>query len=288
MGTAAVTGFSRHPQLMATFAATMQATFGPRFVLGIGRGSVDFSEALHLFGSKFDAFADYVTIVKRLLRNETVDYHGPAGDYDGIRFLDSLDGPPPEVISCTLRGPKAIEVAARVADGIMLPPCLTPEACATAVTQFRGHRERLGLNPDVRVVQSVVTACNIDEAKTANLTKARFLTYTIGFKAYAKNFLRLNGWDGAVMARIQEHELFNSTVQNADEGFYRHDLLDAARLVPDEWMQQSCAIGTAEECAKQWQRFRDAGADQVMIYGCTPREAADVIDVWSRQSSSRV
>ncbi|MHB8695347.1 MAG: LLM class flavin-dependent oxidoreductase, partial [Solirubrobacteraceae bacterium] len=137
LGTGAVTAFSRHPLLMAAFAATMQAAYGERFVLGLGRGSVDLAEAQHPFGSGFDGFADFVSIVRRLLHGETVDYDGPAGRYERLRLLDSLDVAPPEVICCNLGGPKAVEVAARVGDGMMLPPMLTPEASARAVEQFR-------------------------------------------------------------------------------------------------------------------------------------------------------
>jgi 5,10-methylenetetrahydromethanopterin reductase len=54
--------------------------------------------------------------------------------------------------------------------------------------------------------------------------------------------------------------------------------------VPDAWMHEACAIGTVDECVSSLQRFRDAGADEVVTYGSTPGQNADLAAAWSTRS----
>ena len=54
----------------------MQAAYGPRFILGLGRATAG------LMGQKaitYRALTDYVAIIRQLWRGETVMYEGPTG-----------------------------------------------------------------------------------------------------------------------------------------------------------------------------------------------------------------
>jgi hypothetical protein len=57
-------------------------------------------------------------------------------------------------------------------------------------------------------------------------------------------------------------------------------MMDAAALIPDEWMLDSSAFGTSEECAASLRRFADAGADEIATYGSTPTQNAGLIAAW--------
>jgi hypothetical protein len=54
---------SRHPLLLAALGATMHAAYGPRLVLGLGRGAPGFGPGGHV---SMEAFGDHVTILCRL------------------------------------------------------------------------------------------------------------------------------------------------------------------------------------------------------------------------------
>jgi 5,10-methylenetetrahydromethanopterin reductase len=45
-------------------------------------------------------------------------------------------------------------------------------------------------------------------------------------------------------------------------------------------MLDSCAFGTAAECAVNLQRFADAGADEIATYGSTPQQNAGLLAAW--------
>jgi alkanesulfonate monooxygenase SsuD/methylene tetrahydromethanopterin reductase-like flavin-dependent oxidoreductase (luciferase family) len=99
-----------------------------------------------------------------------------------------------------------------------------------------------------------------------------------------KTYAAVNGWDEHILHRVTDHELFaGQKTKTADLAHFRHELIDAAKGVPMQWMIDSCAIGTAEECVTSLQRFRDAGADEIVLYGSSPADNAKLIDLWRRR-----
>ena len=92
----------------------------------------------------------------------------------------------------------------------------------------------------------------------------------------------------APLARLRDHELFaDMPTSVSDLSFHRTELLGPASLVPDEWMEESCALGSVSRCVESLQRFRAAGADEIVTYGSTPNQNAALADAW-RQASIRV
>jgi alkanesulfonate monooxygenase SsuD/methylene tetrahydromethanopterin reductase-like flavin-dependent oxidoreductase (luciferase family) len=114
-----------------------------------------------------------------------------------------------------------------------------------------------------------------------NQTAARLLTYIVGMPPVVETYSQVNGWDADVLHRLTEHELFKAQkTKTADLAYHRHQIFEAAKHVPMEWMRDSCAIGTSAECVASLQRFRDAGADEVVIYGSNPADNARLINLW--------
>jgi 5,10-methylenetetrahydromethanopterin reductase len=288
VGTGVIATGSRHPLLTASLAATMQAMYGGRFILGLGRSGAEYLRGQSIPAHSLAAFEDYVGIVRRLLRGETVSYDGPAGHYEALRCVDPLTCAPPPIWSVILGGPKACRLAARIADGVMLQPFITPDATRRAVTWIREERARLGLDPGIRVCAPLVTACELDDHQTLAITKGRMVTY-IQMRTFADGFHRINGWDTAPMRVVQEHPLFTRLDRaNADQVFHRDQLLEPARLVPDEWMAEAAAVGSAEHCVRKVQEFRDAGADEVALYGSTPAQNASLVEAWRAHTAAAV
>ncbi|MGH9008276.1 MAG: LLM class flavin-dependent oxidoreductase, partial [Acidimicrobiia bacterium] len=69
-----ITTAARNPLHMAGMAATLQATFGPRFVLGLGRGNPGWLSGAGLRMAGYPELTDYVGILRRLWRGERVSY----------------------------------------------------------------------------------------------------------------------------------------------------------------------------------------------------------------------
>lgn len=279
LGTGLVSPARRHLLHMAAFGATMQACFGERFVLGLGRGDHGYLRHEGLRTAGYDGLVDYVDLMRRLWRGETVTYDGPAGRYDGAKLGDTYEGAPPQVWSGGFALPKSAEAAARTFDGVLLPPLLTPDAVAAAVARLREACERLGRDPaTLRVTACVITAPDLGEDETRALAHARAVTY-LQAKEYGDATVRANGWDSEPVARLRAHQQLASG-EMADTAFHRVQLMEPAALVPDSWISASCAIGSATEVAAKLREFREAGADEVATYGSTPGQNAEVARAW--------
>jgi G6PDH family F420-dependent oxidoreductase len=108
-----------HPVIVAQATATVQQLFAGRFTFGIGSG-----EALneHIAGDRWPAIEvrhemleEAMEIIRRLWTGDTVDHHGKHYTVENARLYTLPDASPRVVMSAF--GPKAVALAARIADG---------------------------------------------------------------------------------------------------------------------------------------------------------------------------
>ncbi|WP_037076421.1 TIGR03857 family LLM class F420-dependent oxidoreductase [Pseudonocardia spinosispora] len=277
-----ITTPARHPLHAAGLGATMQAAFGDRFVLGLGRGNPGWLGGAGLTMPSYPGLRDYVDILRRLWAGEQVAYDGPAGTFPHLALEDvDPEVPAPPVWFGTLGQPLGARATAASFDGVLLPPVFTPTATATIVERLRRECERIGRDPaTLRICQSVITAPDLDDTETRTIAHARAVTY-LDAPGYGEMLVRLNGWDPAPLAALREHTQFRDMDSVSDLKFHRGELLGPAALVPDEWMSESCALGSVEECVATLRRFRDAGADEIATYGSTPAQNAGLARAWA-------
>lgn len=120
LGISVITEHLRHLVVNASLAAQLSTLAPGRFDLGVGSG---FTSAA-LLGKKPSRWADvekYVVALRALLRGETVEHHGALlqlqhGPRSGVR----LPGEVPIFVAA--HGPKGLEVARRVGDGVVTNP----------------------------------------------------------------------------------------------------------------------------------------------------------------------
>ena len=282
-GTAALAVGSRHPLVTAALGATMQAAYGPRFILGLGRSDDAHLADQGIREASYTALIEYADILRRLWGGEVVRYDGELGTFPAMRMADPLEGEPPKIWSIVLGGPRACRTAARFADGVMFTPFLTVDAVANAVGWIRQERARIGLDPaGIRISQPLVTAPDFDETATLDQTAARFVSYIASGPTNVRIYSEYNGWPRDLMLEICRHPMFRSvdTSTTADRTFLRQQMLEPAHQVPEEWMHDTCAIGSVETCFKTMQRYRDAGIDEITIYGPTPAQNAELVEAW--------
>jgi 5,10-methylenetetrahydromethanopterin reductase len=280
IGTGAIIPASRPPIMTAALGATMHALYGPRFNLGLGRGIASHlkGQGLPVYG--WEEYADYVSIVRRLWAGETVTYDGPLGSFESLRMAETLDGPPPLVWTLIVGGPVACRWAARIADAVMLSPFLTPEAVHQAVSTIRKTREEHDLDPAITICHPVVTAPDLDEVTTLEVTRSRLVGYLF-MPELGRTYARLNGWNPETIRQVLSHEQLASMARpNVDQSFRLNQLHEVARRIPEEWVRQSAAVGSVAECVKTLGAFRDAGADELAVYGTSPAQNATLIDAW--------
>ena len=147
-----------HPVVIAQAAATSSVLLDGRFTLGIGTG-----EALneHVLGDRWphtdlrlEQLEEAVQIIRALWTGEVVSHEGRHYSVDTAR-LYTLPEEPPQIFMSAF-GPKALEVAVRIADGF-----ITTQPDGESLQQFRSAK---GGNAPGQVGFKVAWAPTRDEA----------------------------------------------------------------------------------------------------------------------------
>lgn len=271
---------TRHPWMPAALGATMQSCFGPRFVLGLGRGDAGAFRGMGIPTTKTKAMVESAQITRRLWAGESVSYSGQLGKFDALAFAETYHGPQPPIWIAGFANDQGAAAAAEAFDGVILPPMLTPDAVAAAVQRIRTACERIDRDPsEIRIVAPVVTAPDMDDVEAMSISAGRLVTY-LQYTYYGDVLATTNNWDLEIVNRMRNHEQFRDLNRAADLTFHRHEMLGPASVLPWKWITDCSAIGTVQECVDSLQRFRDAGADEVTTYGSTPRQNAALIAAW--------
>lgn len=281
LGTAALFPGSRNLLLTAALGSTMHSAFGPRFTLGLGRSMGAYIANANLTALTFAQLADYPDLLRRLWRGESVDYDGPVGTFRDLHMADVYDGRAPEIYSVMLGGPKACAVAASAGfDGVYLQPFLTREAVHNAVTWIRAECERVEHDPAaMRIVVPMVSAPELDDQRTRGYLHARMVTY-LGQPGMADAYARINGWDPRLADPVRKHPMFAGDPDRVDHNFHRDQLMEVAKLVPDEWVYPTSLTGSLADCVAKMDEYKAAGADEICFYGSTAAENAALVAAW--------
>jgi 5,10-methylenetetrahydromethanopterin reductase len=260
---------SRHPALLASLAMTAQALSGGRFILGVGRSVDAMWTAVGLPRSTNASIVDHTDIFRRLCRGEKVRYDGPAGTYPSLRLNDIPDQPVPPLVFAAI-GPKGLELAGRHFDGVLLHPFLTPAAAGRSVALVRDAERAAGRPPrSVRVYATVVVACELSAEEELAVVGARAVTY-YQIPGFGERLAAVNGWDLEPLARLRSHPLLAGIRGAADSVLTCEELVEVASMLPAAWIDDAAAIGSARACHSMFERYRDAGADELVLHGSTP------------------
>jgi probable F420-dependent oxidoreductase len=288
LATGIIVPTTRHPWSVAALGATMQSCFGPRFVLGLGRGEKGAFRGMGIPVTTTQSMIDSAKMTRRLWAGESVAYEGQLGSFDALQPHETYPGPQPPIWIAGFCHEMGARAAAEAFDGVILPPMLVPDATAAAVERIRVACEKLGRDPaEIRIVQPVVTAPNMDEFESRSISTGRLVTY-LQYPYYGDILATANGWDLDVVNRMRNHELFQNLDRMGDLTYHRHQMVEGpGSVIPWEWILDCSAIGSPAECATSLQRFLDAGADEVTTYGSTPRQNAELIASWRERPQAR-
>ena len=277
IATAATNHNTRHPLVTATMATTLHRLSGGRYALGLGRGFGLLFDVMGLPRVTSAQLEDAVGIYRRLWHGEAFGHDGPAGRYPYLSQDKTFDEDIPVLMMAI--GPKSLELAGRVADGVVLHTFLTDETLARAVRTIRESAERAGRDPAGVRVWSVLATVeeSIPEEQRLRKLVGRLATYLQG---YGEVLVRANGWDVAELERFRGHPLVQG-YPGAFDAIGTVEELSNLRddVLPAQWLAAS-ATGSAAECAGRIQDQLDAGADSVVLHGATPTELTPVIAAW--------
>jgi probable F420-dependent oxidoreductase len=277
--TAATNHNTRHPLVTAGMARTVQSVTDGRFVLGLARGVALMQDVYGIPHITTAQIEDFVGIMRRLFRGETIlGHHGPAGSWPVLQLDTTLDEHLP--MSLVALGPQSLKLAGRCFDEVILHTYFTDETTRRCVSTVKDAAEQAGRNPDeVRVWSCFATiGDHIPEPLRLKKSVGRLATYLQG---YGDLLVKTNQWDPAVLERFRGDPVVQSVPGSIDGIGTPEQLEHIATLFPDEWLAPS-ATGSPEQCAAAVRNQLALGCDGVIMHGATPAELAPIVEAYAR------
>jgi probable F420-dependent oxidoreductase len=280
IATAATNHNTRHPMVTAAYAMTMHKLTDGRFSLGLGRGIDRMFDAFGLPRIKTAEIEDFVGLMRRLWRGETIAGHdGPAGRYPylslGSEFAEHIP------MTFTAFGRNSLALGGRVFDAVVLHTFFTDETTVRCVQTVKQAAEQAGRNPDdIRVWSCFATiGDHLPEPVRLKKLVGRMSTY---LQAYGDLMVRTNDWDPGVLERFRADPLVAGFQGALDAKATTEELEHVAELIPEDWLA-AAATGSAEQCAQKIQDQLDLGCDGVILHGASPADLAPIVSAYRQQ-----
>jgi F420-dependent oxidoreductase-like protein len=177
LGTGVVPIYPRHPVLLAQEALTLADVSGGRLRLGIGvshRSAMEAGLGLDM-GRPLAVIREYCAVLRAALAGK-VDHAGARYRAVWQSGLPRLPSPPPILLAGL--GPRMLELAGEIADGVVLWLCAPAYIRSVALPAIRRGRERAGKSlAGFEVVAAVPAALTVDRAGATAMFKGELARY---------------------------------------------------------------------------------------------------------------
>ena len=248
LGTAVTNPLTRHPAITAVAAATVDEISEGRMILGIGAGDRPLL-ALGLQPARLASVRSSISAIRALWSGEAVTVDDAAFRLDGahMRFGARPDIP----IYISASGPKMLELAGEVADGVVLLVGLFPEALAWALEQVdRGAAKATRPRPHI----AVFAYGAIDDDESVALAAARPIA--AWFPQTAPVICEIAGLPATLTDEVRQRYA----------GGEFQEAADAADLLPDTFVRKVALAGDAAAARERIEAVATAGADSIHVF----------------------
>jgi 5,10-methylenetetrahydromethanopterin reductase len=238
---------ARNPAVTAMEIATLCGLAPGRFLPGIGHGVQSWMEQMGaLTSSPVTTLEETIVAVSRLLAGESVTMHGRHVDLDAVQ----LDQPPSIVppVLAGVRGPKSLQMAGRVAGGVVLAEPASPSYVTWALEQAG--------RPAGFHVAVFSALCVQDDRESAFRIMAPWLA---GLLEDPNAGCRALPFFDDLLARF------------ADQG------VEGLVTMPVEWWAELAPIGTLDDAIAHVEALERAGVDSIGLF------PAPVLEIARRQ-----
>ncbi len=273
LATGATNPATRHPAVVASAMATIQVESGGRAWLGIARGD----SAMAYIGRKPMPLAEFETAlnsVQTYLRGETLDLDGFPSRIEWMRHAHVPKVP----VSVAATGPRVIQIAATVADGITFSVGADVSRLGPAIELARLTRSAAGLQP-LRLGAYVNAVAHPDVEVARSLVRGRLGVYA-RFSTMSRSVIEtLPPQDRRVAEElVASYDLHAHAASGA-----RHET-----ALADDFVDRFGIVGPPEHVAERLAQVIGLGLDHVVVVGHSRNTPHEVFVESSRRFCSEV
>src|SRR5215472_8272610 len=245
LGTAISSVFVRTAPTIAMAASCLDHFSQGRFILGLGSShkvQVEPEHGVH-YGDPVTRVRETVEIVRALLRDGTVSFHGKTITIERFDlWFKPLHKSVPIYLSALF--PKMLELCGEVAQGLLMV-FSTGQSARNAIKHLGAGSARLGRNVDEIEIASLLPTSIGRDRKTAYDRVRPVLSFYIGF------FPRYH--------RLVSESGFGNSADTAAEAFARGDQQRALAAISDEMVASLTVSGTDADARTRIAEYRRSG-----------------------------
>ncbi len=257
VGSGVINNWTRNIGLLAATFLTLDDLAPNRIICGIGAWWDPLAKNVGINRTKpLKAMEETVTVMRRLLNMERVTFEGEFVNVHGIE-LDVVHGrrePRNVPIYIGATGDKMMEMAGRIADGVVMNYCVPVDYNDIAIEQLMVGLKNAGRRlDDFDRPQLVVCSVDEDHDRAIDTTRELLCQYL----AQQPHIAKASGVSADVVQKIQAILGWPAT----------HEQIQKAKhLVPEELIHRITASGTPAEAKAKVQEYIDHGCTCPILY----------------------
>jgi 5,10-methylenetetrahydromethanopterin reductase len=257
IGSGVVDCWTRNPARLAASFATLDDLAPGRVLLGIGAWWDPLARKVGIQRTHpLTVMREVVTVVRALLANETVTFHGEYVQLDGVEldYVHQERRPKDVPIYIGATGMRMMELAGEIADGVVLNYLVSPRYNEQALVHLADGATRSGRRVD-DLDRPQLIVCSVDRDRTRALDNARSLvTQYLGQQPH---IMKASGVPASLLEEIGQTLTWPATHEQVEA---------AAKLVPDDIVHMITASGTPDECREKVAEYVRTGCTCPILY----------------------
>ena len=273
--------YSRNPAVVAETIATIDELSGGRSILALGTGVPPLIEQM---GIKFErplaTMRESVHVIRELLAGKEVTFQGRAVNLRNVTLgvnpyfllLEHFKPIRSHIpIYVAAIGPKMLQLAGEIGDGVLLTAGCSPQYVKYAVENIRIGAKKADRDPNKIDVATYVLYSTSKTGRVNNKAMKGFLAYALSYSD--PKYLKMSGFDEPDVKPIKEN-------------LETKGMAEASKLVTDAMVSTYTAAGTPERCREKLEEYKDAGITLPIIFtmGINTKLAIKTIEEYITQA----
>jgi len=249
LGPGVTNPYSRHPALVATAMSTLDELSGGRAVLGLGAGGTNHRALGVERIAPVTALRDAVALLRGLWAGSTVTVEGTVVRANKAK-LDFVPERPRIPIYIGARGPRVLELAGAVADGVIVGNVATREGWAYALERIGAGADRAGRDlVEVRLTAWLYSCVADDEHEAVDAIRPMAATSLVTSRPVLEEL------------GIGLPDDFRDAMEACGWSLDRDRVTEAGRVLPAELVHRFGVAGTPESCRARLRGLLEACPD---------------------------